>query len=129
MSNSPQAGLPTKRSAYQILDALGTPQQSSGILPPLLVVANGQALDKASGTHFRILQNCGTVPVKFLIDNDNNCTADMFHGVLAACTVQDDGTGGIINFDKVGDRVSIIGVGGNPRVSVFVGTLSNYSQA
>lgn len=125
-ANSPQAGLPTRRSVYQILDALGSPQQSTGILPPNIISANGIALEKQNGTHFRVVQNCGTVPVKFLIDNENNCTADMFHGVLAACASQDDGTGGIINFDKVSDRISVLGVGGTPRVCVFVGTLPNY---
>jgi len=70
---------------------------------------------------FRVIQNCGTVPVKFLVDNVNNATALNFHGVLAACTAIDDGTGSVQSFGITGDRVSIFGVGGNPRVCIFEG--------
>ncbi len=128
-TNSPQAGLPSKPSAYQLLERITSPQTSTGVMGPALIVANGECLSRQNGTMFRVVQNCGTVPVKFLIDNANDCTADNFHGVLNACVSQDDGTGGIINFNSVTDRVSILGVGGTPRVCTFIGTTPNYQQA
>lgn len=106
------------------MEALVNPSIASGVAGPNLIVANGVALLKQSKTLFRQIQNCGTVPVKYLVDNDNLCTDQNFHGILAACTAQDDGLGSIINFSKVMDRVTILGVGGNPRVCTFIGTTS-----
>jgi hypothetical protein len=128
MANSPQAGLPNKRSDRQLLEALSTPLVSTGILPVNLIVVAGEALPKQNGTAFRVLQNCGTVPVKFLIDNENNCTRDNFHGILSAGVAQDDGMGGIINFDKVGDRITVFVDSGSVRVATFVGTHADFNQ-
>lgn len=122
MPSSPQAtGIPNRPSARHLVERLSTTMESSGVLGPNLITANGQALPRQKKTLFRQIQNCGTVPVKYLIDNDNDCTALNFHGVLAACTAEDDGLGSILNLSKVSDRVTIIGVGGTPRVCTFVG--------
>lgn len=86
---------------------------------PQLVLANGIALEQRNGTMIRTLQNCGTVPVKWKIDEDNNPTADSFHGVLAACTAVDDGTSPILDLSAIDGVVRILGVGGNPRVATF----------
>lgn len=124
MADSPQAQLPTKRSNRQLAEALVYPSLGSGVAGPNLITANGVALLKQSKTLFRQIQNCGTVPVKYLVDNDNLATDLNFHGILAACTAVDDGLGSIIDFSKVTDRVSIIGVGGTARVCTFIGTTS-----
>lgn len=43
------------------------------------------------------IQNCGTTPIKYMLNN--TCSADVFHGVLAAGTAEDDGLGGILNLN------------------------------
>lgn len=119
---SPQAtGIPNRPSARHLVERLSTTMQSTGVLGPNIVVANGQALPEQKKTLFRQIQNCGTVPVKYLISNTEDCTALNFHGVLAACTAEDDGLGSILNLSKVSERVTILGVGGTPRVCTFVG--------
>ncbi len=117
---SPQAKLPTRLSDRDLLKRITQPLQSSAVQGPNLIEANGVALLPAKGTLCRQLQNCGTVPVKYLIDNQNDCTAANFHGILAACTATDDGLGSIVDFSKVTDRVTILGVGGTPRVCSLV---------
>jgi len=115
-----QSSVPNgRRSALQLLEAAVQSQPELVVLPPLLLTANGQALEARTGSAFRILQNCGTVPVKFLVDPENSPTADTFHGILAACSAVDDGLGSIVNFSQIPRRVSILGVGGNPRVCVW----------
>lgn len=124
--DSPQAKLPSKRSDRQLLETLSSPQSSAGVLPHNIVTANGEVLPKQVGTVFRQIQNCGTVPVKYYVSNTADCSAEVFHGILAACVAQDDGTGGAANFDRLTHRVTILGVGGNPRVAVFVGINPDY---
>lgn len=126
MPNSPQANLPTKRSDRQLLEILSTPQPSSGVLPHNIVTANGEALPRQFGTVFRQIQNCGTTPVKYYVSNTVDCAAGIFHGILAGCVAEDDGTGGATNFDRLTQRVTILGVGGAPRVAVFVGINPDY---
>lgn len=120
---SPQAvGLRNIRSFRQLQEGVITSQKGVSVLPPRIVTANGVALDqrlRPDGVAFRQIQNCGTVPVKYLIDNENNCTAENFHGILAACTAVDDGLGSVLQFSITADRVSILGVGGNPRVAIL----------
>lgn len=120
MADSPQAKLPTRRDAHTLLlDAVST-QKGVVVLPPRIVAANGTALEKKNRRMaFRTIQNCGIVPVKFLVDNVNDATALNFHGILAACSAEDDGLGSVQPFGITGDRVSILGVGGNPRVCIY----------
>jgi len=126
MATSPQAALPSKKSDRQLLETLSSPQASAGVLPHKIVIADGEALPRQVGTCFRQIQNCGTVPVKYYVSNTVDCSAEVFHGILAACTTVDDGTGGAANFDRTTHRVTILGVGGNPRVATFVGTNPDY---
>ena len=120
MPASPQAMVPTRRDARSLLlDAIST-QPGVVVLPPRIVAANGVALErKKRRMAFRVIQNCGTVPVKFLDDNENLATAINFHGILAACSAEDDGLGSVQAFGISGNQVSIIGVGGTPRVCIY----------
>lgn len=89
---------------------------------PRIISANGEALPQQKRPAFRKIQNCGTVAVKFLIDNANNCTELNFHGILAPGSAQDDGFGAQGDFSQFDGRVSIYGVGGGtPRVCVIEG--------
>ena len=117
---SPQAvGLRTKRSERSLLEGFITSQKGTVVLPPNIVIANGVCVTKRQGVAFRQIQNCGTTVVKYLIDNANLCTALNFHGILAAGSAVDDGLGSILQFNINGDRISILGVGGDPRVCVL----------
>ena len=120
---SPQAAVPDRRDSFSLLQGQVMTQSGVVVFPPSLITANGTALQKRNKMAFRVIQNCGTVPVKFLVSNTEGevPTADMFHGILAACTAIDDGTGSLQSFGITGDRVAILGVGGNPRVCVFQG--------
>lgn len=121
--SSPQAAVPDRRDSFSLLQDSVMTQRGVVVFPPSLITANGTVLQKRSRMSFRVIQNCGTVPVKFLISNNeaDQPTADMFHGILAGCVAQDDGTGSTQSFGITGDRVAILGVGGNPRVCVFEG--------
>lgn len=126
---SPQAKLPTRATERQLLQRITQPLVSTGVLGPIISSADGEILPAQKATVFRVLQNCGTIAVKYLVDNDNLCTDANFHGVLAACSVQDDGLGSIIDFSKVTDRISIKGVGATtPRVCAFVGVTPETHQ-
>ena len=119
--SSPQAvGLRSRRSDRQLLEAAVQSQRGAQVLGPRIVTANGVCCDeRQGGVLLRQIQNCSIVPVKYLIDNDNNCTADNFHGILAACSAVDDGLGSVLQMSITSQRISILGVGGNPRVSVL----------
>ena len=117
---SPQAILPTRRDSYSLqLDSMTT-QRGIVVLPPRIVEADGIALNKVSRRMaFRSIQNIGTVAVKFLDDNNELATANNFHGILAAGTATDDGLGSLQSFAISGNQISIIGVGGVPRVCIY----------
>lgn len=122
--DSPQAKVPSKLSTRSRINLLTTPGAGTGVLPPNIVIVNGPCLPRQDNTQFRSIQNCGTTAVKFLISHDPSvlCNEQNFHGVLSACTTQDDGFGGVVNFDKCLHAVSIYAVGGgNPRVCTLVG--------
>jgi len=119
---SPQADIAERRDNYRLMLDLLVSNKGVVVAPPLIVTANGQACARKEKISFRVIQNCGTLPVKFLVDDVATApTTDMFHGILAACTTVDDGTGGSQSFGLTGNRVTILGVGGNPRVCIFEG--------
>jgi hypothetical protein len=121
-TDTPQAAVPERRSRESLLLAAVTTQPGVKILGPRLVTANGPALAETVYAAFRQLQNCGIVPVKYLVSATGDCDANTFHGILAACSTVDDGLGSVAQFGITGDRVTIFGVGGNPRVAVFEGS-------
>jgi len=126
---SPQAKVPTRATERQLLQRITQPLVSTGVLGPNIISADGEALPAQKATVFRVIQNCGTVAVKYLVDNDNLCTEANFHGILAACSAQDDGLGSIVDFSKVTDRITIKGVGStSPRVCTFVGVTPETHQ-
>lgn len=120
---SPQSIVPSGfRSVHQLLQDAVTTQADLKILGPNLIVANGEAFKKHKYCSFRQLQNCGNTAVKFLVDNDNDCTEQNFHGILAGGNAVDDGLGSIVDFSKTAQRVTIFGVGGAvPRICTFEG--------
>ncbi len=119
-SDSPQAvGLRSVRSSRSLLEGFITSQKGTSIKGPRLVTAAGVVADKATGVAFRQIQNCGIVPVKYLIDNNALCTANNFHGVLAAGSAVDDGLGSVLQFNITGDRISVFVDSGAVRVCVL----------
>lgn len=127
-AESIQAILPEFRSteAY-IRDAVLA--QKLVIDPPKLIVAAGEAFDDQGGVALRFLQNCATVACYYkVVDDSNAATAPSnpsaidFHGVMNACTVQDDGTGGQMDCSRFKGRILVAGVGGGAvRLATFQG--------
>lgn len=114
---SPQAvGIRNVRSGHQLLRDAITSQRGTTVLGPNIVTAAGQVFSRKRGVAWREMQNCGIVPVKYLIDNNADCTANNFHGILAAGTAVDDGLGSIRQFNITGDRVTVFVDSGNLRV-------------
>lgn len=121
-TDTPQAAIMERRSSTSLRLAAVATQPGVKVKGPNLVTANGEVLAKTVFAAFRQIQNCGTVPVKYLVSNTGDCDANTFHGILAACSAIDDGLGSVAQFGVTGDRVTIFGVGGNPRVAVFEGS-------
>jgi hypothetical protein len=114
-----EASVPhTIRNQRQLLELLAKSQQYT-IDPPNVVVANGVALADKPNLFIRTLQNCGTIPVKWIVGSTVNPTSNSFHGVLAACTDIDDGSSSILDLSSIKGDVRILGVGGSPRVATF----------
>jgi hypothetical protein len=121
--DSPQSKIVSRiRTNHKLLEAAVQTQPDVKVLSPGLIITNGEALPNNQKAAFRQIQNCGTVAVKYLIDNENNCTEQNFHGILAGGNAVDDGLGSVANFNITSRRVSIYAVGGvAPRVVTFVG--------
>lgn len=119
MANPQAVGIASVRSDRQILEAFVGQGRGNEVSPPRIVEANGMVFQqRQNGVIQRQIQNCGTLPVKFLLDNNSDCTKDNFHGILAGGSVVDDGLGSVQNFNNTGDRVSIFCTG-TPRVCVL----------
>ena len=114
---SPQSGVGGTRTlgdALRDITATGT-----GVTrPPFIAVINGEVLPRSKNDRIRWLQNLGTSPVKWLANNTDNCSAALFHGVLAAGTAEDDGFGGMVDLHTIGERVTIY-CAATPRVAVI----------
>ena len=107
------------RSGHQLLRDALVSQKGVSIKGPRLVTAAGEVFKKQNGVSWREMQNCGIVPVKYLIDNNADCTSLNLHGILAAGNAVDDGLGSIRQFNITGDRVTIFVDSGSPRVSTL----------
>ena len=113
--DSPQSRVPLDvRSGYQLVrdltsapDVLVNPPR---ILTGASTVAN-PAIPYQRGQAVRTLENEGTVAVYWGIGVVP--TADTNHGVLKACTVADDGTGGFVDLSRVPGIVHIAPVTGS----------------
>ena len=112
-----QAVLPETRIGVDYLRDLLLAQHLV-VDPATIVTQNGEVFNDTEGVCLRFMQNCGTVPVKYLISNED-AAADKFHGIIAGGSVVDDGLGSIVDLSRFKGRVSIFGVGGNPRVATF----------
>jgi hypothetical protein len=120
-----QAALPNYRDKVTMIKDNLIAQKLS-VLPPRLVVLNSveaanlptrPALDAKKGVAIRKLQNCGTRSVKWAIGMVP--TADVFHGILAACNVADDGLGSVQDFSNIVGAIYVFDIGGNPRLATY----------
>lgn len=116
---SPQAIVRSVRSTKQLLKDNITSQTGTTTKGPRLVTAAGPVFEKARGITWREMQNCGIVPVKYLVDNNADCSANNFHGILAAGNAVDDGLGSVRQFNITGDRVTVFVDSGAVRVCTF----------
>jgi len=124
-AETPQAGLPSYRDKHSLLKDAITAQKLN-VLPPRIVIENSAvvaneatkpALDAKKDVSIRQLQNCGTRKVYWSVNSVP--TAEMFHGILAGCSVQDDGLGSVKDFSNIVGAVYIFDAGGNPRVATY----------
>lgn len=72
---------------------------------------------------FLLLQNVGTTPVFYRLGNvtaGEVCakTSGNYTGILAACTADKDGTGGVISFSGYIDGLSFVVASGTGKVNV-----------
>ncbi len=119
-TNTPQAAVQERRDSFSLLRAAVATQPGTVVKGPRLLIENGEALPKVRYAAFRQLQNCGTLPIKYLVSDVGLCSADNFHGIMAACTAIDDGLGSVVQFGITGERVTIFSTGA-VRVAVFEG--------
>ena len=122
-TDSPQAAVSTRRDKMSLLRAAVATQPEIAVLGPNIITGNNQAVEALAERPycaFRQLQNCGTTAVKYLVSKEGNCSANSFHGILAACVATDDGLGSVQQFGVTGDRVTIFSTGAF-RVAVFEG--------
>lgn len=115
---SPHSSIGGPPSLGTLMAQAGKSAQVGLVHPPQLVVANGEALPRGVGDRIRIIQNVGTLPVKVLISDSELASDNIFHYVLGAGPAADDGYGAGFDFSAIPDRVSVYGVGGDPRVIV-----------
>lgn len=123
---SPQSIVVDKRSWGQRV-AHGALAQKLIVMPPKIKTTNGEVFAAKDGVARRWLHNLGTTPVKYLIDdgktlageNEPNCTAEIFHDVLAGGSATDDGFGSMVDLSGFKGRVTIFESGGTPRVAVI----------
>lgn len=114
---TPQSKVGGTRSPRGLMEAIAGNAQDYIVHPTKLITANGEALPRGKNDKMRILQNCGTVAVKYLLSDVEDARADHFHGVLMAGAAQDDGSGGVIDFSNISTRISIYAASA-PRVAV-----------
>jgi len=85
---------------------------------PHMVVADGLVFDGAKRAAIRTLENSGTNAVYWRVNGVP--AAGSFHGVLKACTTQDDGTGGFIDLSRFRGSIYLASVDGAAfRVTAF----------
>lgn len=122
-ADSPQSVTPVRRDTYSLLrDAIVT-QESLAQMGSNVIEGTNQtkvALIRRPGAAFRQIQNCGTTPVKYLADDNNDCSANNFHGILAPGSAIDDGLGSVAQFGVTPTRVTVFSAGAF-RVAVFEG--------
>jgi hypothetical protein len=115
---TPQSGIGGISSVRSLMERAGKTAQVGLVHPALILTGNGEALPRGSGDKIRWLQNVGTVSVKYLISSSQDCTENLFHGVLMGGAAQDDGSGGVLDVSSEATRVSIFSTSGAHRVAV-----------
>jgi hypothetical protein len=71
---------------------------------------------------FLLIQNVGTTPVFYRLANFASgagaCSTTNYTGILAACTADEDGTGGVISFAGYTGGISFVVASGTGKVNV-----------
>ena len=72
---------------------------------------------------FLLIQNVGTTPVFYRLGNSSDAqfvgtTSGLYTGILAACTADEDGTGGVISFSEYTGGMSFTVASGTGKVNV-----------
>ena len=71
---------------------------------------------------FLLIQNVGTTPVFYRLANFASgagaCSTTNYTGILAACTADEDGTGGVISFSGYTGGISFRVASGTGKVNV-----------
>ncbi len=119
---SPQANIPSRRNAYQVLVGIGGSIPEAQLSAPRIILvaqAGVEVLPRVQNAVIRVIQNCGTVAVKFLVSDEMNCSSDQFHQILSPGMAQDDGSGAQADFSKISHRVSCYCDSGNGRIAIF----------
>lgn len=112
-----QAQVPSVRSSRQLLlDAIRA--QDLIVESPKIVTAAGIALADENGVAVRTLQNVGTVAVFYVLDPTNNPSFNNMHGVLAAGTSNNDGTGGFVDLSRFRGTVRVGPADGSSAIRV-----------
>lgn len=120
--DTPQAKVKSMPALADFVMASVACDESLNVDPPRLVTADGEVFDNSPAA-LRFIQNCGTNGVKYLVSIDEDCAEDLFHGILPGGVDQDDGKGGQLNCSRFKGRITILGVGGSPRVATFRGRM------
>ncbi len=117
---SPQAvGLPNMETAGELLRAMSGIERGLTTMPPRLIEASGLAFEKNDSTVWKFLQNCGTNVVYWAAGvGAGDVSTTNFHGILAACTAQDDGLGSVVNLSRIPGPIYLYSVSGVMRVAV-----------
>lgn len=106
-----------QRSPYHLLRDLVIAQRLLVEDPKMKFVA-GLILSGDKRAAIRTIENCGTVAVYWRCNGD--ASAASFHGVLKACTLDDDGTGGFVDLSRFqGDIYVAPATGSAIRVTAF----------
>lgn len=96
---SPQSTVAVEvRSNYGLLRDLASAPDAL-VNDPILLEAAGKAIPNVRNQAVKTIENCGTTPVYWKIGGLPS--AGSFHGVLKACTANDDGTGGFVDLSRV----------------------------
>ena len=85
--------------------------------PPYLVSANAAAVQVFDKSELQgrklnslVIQNTGTQAIKYSI-NQSDCSAVLYHGVIAGGSGAGDGLGGVLSFDLTPQKVHLFAAG------------------
>ena len=118
-----------RRQNYALANFGTTTNQELTINAGVTVVPAGDLSDECSPA-FLLIQNVGTAPVFYRLANFASgagaCSTTNYTGILAACTADEDGTGGVISFAGYTGGLSFRVASGTGKVNVsYSGSLGD----